>query len=228
MKQNVIVSWSSGKDSTLVLERLIEDSRYHVVGLYTTFVRDEVPFQGTPIEVLEQQARLIGLPLIMIELPEVFPSNEVYQSRIVDALKASALSIDAVAFGDMFCNGIAEYRRSYIEPVGWQCIFPLLDEPSDKLAKEILARGIQALVVTTDGQVLSSDYCGQWYSDTFLNQLPDNVDPCGENGEFHTLVTSSPCFCGEIQLSLTIKEQTDRFCYQRYHAKTLPNLIETV
>ncbi|MFA0520415.1 ATPase, partial [Vibrio sp. 10N.222.55.E8] len=105
MKKKVIISWSSGKDSTLTLERLLESSEYEVVALYTTYVGDEVPFQVTPLGVVVMQAQLIGLPLIKIELPEVFPSNEIYQRTIVKALKGSGLSIDAVAFGDMFCNG---------------------------------------------------------------------------------------------------------------------------
>lgn len=106
MKKKVIISWSSGKDSTLTLERLLESSEYEVVALYTTYVGDEVPFQVTPIDVVAMQAKLVGLPLVTIELPEVFPSNEIYQSTIVSALKSSGLSIDAVAFGDMFCNAL--------------------------------------------------------------------------------------------------------------------------
>ncbi|WP_285892504.1 ATPase [Vibrio intestinalis] len=222
-KKNVIISWSSGKDSTLVLERLMEDSSYNVVGLYTTYVKDEVPFQATPIPVLQMQADLLGLPLILIELPEVFPANHIYQSRIVEALKASQLKIDAVAFGDMFCNGIEQYRRSYIEPAGWQAVFPLLGEPSDSLAKEILERGIKTLVVTTDGKQISSDYCGKWYSAEFLSSLPSSVDPCGEDGEFHTLVTQTRSFNGRIELQATHLDVGERFTHQRYTAKALPN-----
>ncbi len=228
MKKNVIVSWSSGKDSTLVLERLLENPNYQVTGLFTTYVKDEVPFQATPLDVLEMQAQLTGLPLIKIELPSVFPANELYQSTIIAALKASSLPIDAVAFGDMFCNGIAEYRRGYIEPAGWQCVFPLLGESSEQLAQEILERGIQTLVVTTDGQSLPSEYCGMWYNQGFLQQLPEHVDPCGENGEFHTFVVASSAFNGQIQLTLADKQNAGRFCYQRYQAKILPNSIETV
>ena len=112
--KNIIVSWSSGKDSTLTLERLMDSDQYNVVGLFTTYLEDEVPFQATPIEVVEMQADLLGLPLVKIALPEVFPSNEQYKSLVVEGLKASDLIFEAVAFGDMFCNGIAEYRRSYI------------------------------------------------------------------------------------------------------------------
>lgn len=222
MKKNVIISWSSGKDSTLTLERLVESDEYHVVGLYTTFVRDEVPFQATPIEVLDLQSQLLGLPLIKIELPEVFPSNEIYQSSIVNALQKSDLRIDAVAFGDMFRNGITEYRKSYIEPAGWECVFPLMGQSSTDLAMEIIQRGIQTLVVTVDGQSLTKRYCGQWYDCAFLESLPESADPCGENGEFHTLVTETASFNGKISLTLTHVETGERFSHQRYIAKRLP------
>ncbi|MCG9651169.1 ATPase [Vibrio brasiliensis] len=223
MQKNVIISWSSGKDSTLTLERLIDNEQYNVVGLYTTYVKDEVPFQATPLYVLDIQAELLGLPLIKIEMPEAFPSNEIYQSTIINALKQSDLNIDAVAFGDMFCNGIEAYRRSYIEPAGWECVFPLLAENSAELAKEILERGIQTLVVTTDGTQLSSDYCGKWYTRELVESLPSSVDPCGEDGEFHTLATHTRSYSGSIELELTHIEQGPRFSHQRYTAKRLPN-----
>ena len=145
-----VISWSSGKDSALSLLRLRDDPRYDVVGLYTTHVADGVPYQNTPLEVVQQQAHRLGLPLITIALPEVFPPNPVYQQCVVDGLRHSGLAIDAVAFGDMFHNGIADYRHGYIEPAGWQCVFPLLgDNPAD-LAREILQRGITTHLITVD------------------------------------------------------------------------------
>ncbi|MGF1845068.1 adenine nucleotide alpha hydrolase [Vibrio clamense] len=218
MKKNVVISWSSGKDSTLTLERLIEDPDYDVVGLYTTYVGNLVPFQATPIAVVEMQAHLIGLPLILIELPEVFPSNEVYQSAIVDGLKQSSLDIQAVAFGDMFCNGIAEYRKEYIEPAGWECVFPLMGTPSEELAEEIIQRGIQTFIVTVDGQHLANDWCGKAYTKELLKNLPSSVDPCGEDGEFHTLVTNAPCFKGSIDIVLQNIDSEGRFSHQKYLA----------
>ncbi len=226
--KNVVISWSSGKDSTLTLERLMEDERYEVVGLYTTYVGSEVPFQATPIDVVQMQADLLGLPLITIPLPAVFPSNEIYQSTIVKALQASGLEIDAVAFGDMFCNGIVEYRRSYIEPAGWACVFPLLGEKSGVLAQEILDRGIETLVVTVDGSQLNTSYCGQWYSREFIQSLPEFVDPCGEDGEFHTLVVSTKSFKGAIELTLNGITKGERFAHQRYQARPLPNVDESL
>ncbi|MEF1212956.1 ATPase, partial [Vibrio alginolyticus] len=217
--KRVVISWSSGKDSTLTLERLNENPNYQVVGLYTTYVGKEVPFQATPLEVVQMQADLLALPLITIELPEVFPSNDIYQSTIVNALQSSGLNIEAVAFGDMFCNGIADYRRSYIEPVGWECVFPLLGESSEKLAMEIIERGIQTMLITIDGRVLPPEWCGRWYDKALIESLPSQIDPCGENGEFHTLVTSSPSFQGHIELTKRDVESGDRFSHQRYHAK---------
>ena len=223
--KRVVVSWSSGKDSTLTLERLNENPLYQVVGLYTTYVDKEVPFQATPLEVVQMQADLLGLPLITIELPEVFPSNDIYQSIIVNALQNSGLHVEAVAFGDMFCNGIADYRRSYIEPAGGECVFPLLGEESWVVAIEIVDRGIQTMLVTTDGEVLQSEWCGRWYDKALIESFPCHIDPCGENGEFHTLVTSTPSFQGHIELTMLEVEIGERFSHQRYQAKALPKQI---
>ncbi|EHZ2540128.1 TPA: adenine nucleotide alpha hydrolase [Vibrio parahaemolyticus] len=223
--KRVVISWSSGKDSTLTLERLNENPNYQVVGLYTTCVGKEVPFQATPLGVVQMQADLLDLPLITIELPEVFPSNDIYQSAIVNALQSSGLNVEAVAFGDMFCNGIADYRRSYIEPAGWECVFPLLGENSLSLAMEVIERGIQAMLITIDGSVLSPEWCGRWYDQVLIESLPRHIDPCGENGEFHTLVTSTPSFQGHIELIKLEVEIGERFSHQRYRAKALPKQI---
>ncbi|EIY8043485.1 adenine nucleotide alpha hydrolase [Vibrio vulnificus] len=221
MKKKVVISWSSGKDATLTLLRLMENPDYQIVALYTTYVGREVPFQATPLEVVEMQAQLLKLPLIKIALPQVFPSNDIYQHSIVTELKSSGIEIDVVAFGDMFCNGIADYRRSYIEPAGWECVFPLLGESSYELANEIIGRGIKALLVTTDGRQLAESWCGRWYDKALVAMLPSSVDPCGENGEYHTLVVGAPCFDGEIALELTGTESDGRFTYQRYRAALL-------
>ncbi|MGF1700989.1 adenine nucleotide alpha hydrolase [Photobacterium makurazakiensis] len=211
-----IVSWSSGKDSTLTLIRLLNNPSYDVVGLYTTYLNDEVPFQATPMSVVRQQARLAGLPLIEIPLPEVFPANEIYQSLVIEGIRASGLGVEAVAFGDMFCNGIAEYRRSYIEPAGWQCVFPLMGQESPVLAQEILDCGIKTMVVTVDTNQLDGKYCGAWYSREFIESLPAGVDPCGEDGEFHTLVIKAPCFNDELVIEPRTIERKGRFHHQRY------------
>ncbi|PSV13358.1 ATPase [Photobacterium kishitanii] len=221
MKTKVMISWSSGKDSALTLWRLLNDPDYDVVGLFTTHVNNDVPFQATPIAVVKQQAQLIGLPLVLIELPEVFPENGVYRQTIIDGLKNCGLQFNAVAFGDLFCNGISDYRRQYIEPAGWECIFPLLGQPSAQLANEIIECGIKTKLITIDSTQLTIDFCGRWFNHQLLSELPTTVDLCGENGEFHTLVVDAPFYQQPLNLTWLTHEIESRFCYQRY------TLVET-
>ncbi|MDD9157726.1 ATPase [Aliivibrio sp. S4TY2] len=221
MKKKVIISWSSGKDSTLTLIRLLNNPEYEVVALYTTHVANEVPFQVTSISVVQMQADLAGLPVITIELPTVFPANNEYQSLVVTGLKECGIEFDAVAFGDMFCNGIVEYRKSYIEAAGWECVFPLVGQSSRELAEEIINCGIKTILVTTDGTQLDNQFCGQEYTMQLLSELPGQVDPCGEDGEFHTLVIEAPCFHGSIELSSTTIDEQERFTHLRYQASVL-------
>ena len=221
MKKKVIISWSSGKDSALTLIRLLQNPDYEVVALYTTHVENEVPFQVTPISVVQMQADLAGLPLISIELPTVFPANNEYQSLVVTGLKECGIEFNAVAFGDMFCNGIVEYRKSYIEAAGWECVFPLVGQSSRELAEEIINCGIKTILVTTDGTQLDNQFCGQEYTMQLLSELPVQVDPCGEDGEFHTLVIEAPCFRGSIALSDIRVDEQERFTHLRYQASVL-------
>jgi uncharacterized protein (TIGR00290 family) len=210
-----------GKDSALTLIRLLQNPGYEVVGLYTTHVVNEVPFQVTPISVVQMQADLAGLSLITIELPTVFPANNEYQSLVVTGLKECGIEFDAVAFGDMFCNGIVEYRKSYIEEAGWECVFPLVGQSSSELAEEIINCGIKTILVTTDGTQLDNQFCGQEYTMQLLLDLPMQVDPCGEDGEFHSLVIEAPCFSGSIELSDIRIDEQERFTHLRYQASVL-------
>ncbi|WP_028024318.1 Dph6-related ATP pyrophosphatase [Enterovibrio calviensis] len=216
MKKCVIVSWSSGKDSTLTLCRLQQNPDYEVVGLYTSFVDGEVPFQATPIDIVKAQAKSIGLPLVLIELEQVFPPNNVYQQAIIEGIKESGLEIDAVAFGDMFCNGIEAYRRSYIEPQGWECVFPLLGQSSERLAHEIIEDGIVTHLTTIDTTQLDSSFLGKRYDHSLLGLLPESCDPCGEDGEFHTLVTDAPCFSWPLAIEVDKLVLEGRFHHQIY------------
>lgn len=180
-----------------------------------------MPFQVTPISVVQMQADLTDLPLITIELPTVFPANNEYQCLVVEGLKECGIEFNAVAFGDMFCNGIVEYRKSYIEEAGWECVFPLVGQSSNELAKEIISCGIRTILVTTDGTQLDNNFCGKEYTINLLSELPKQVDPCGENGEFHTLVIEAPCFNGSIELFSTTIDEQERFTHLRYQASVL-------
>ncbi|MET1255274.1 hypothetical protein [Aliikangiella maris] len=219
-KVKVVVSWSSGKDSALTLLKLLNDENYEVVGLFTTYYTDYVPFQGTPLPILMAQAQKINLPLITQSLPKIFPDNPTYQQRVIEALKKAPIAFDAVAFGDMFYNGIVEYRQSYIEPAGWQCVFPLLGISPQKLASEIIEQQIKAFVCTVDSSQCNTRYLGQEYTHQFVQSLPENVDPCGENGEFHTLVYDAPFFNAKLGIIKTQQENDGRFFFQRYRLES--------
>jgi uncharacterized protein (TIGR00290 family) len=216
MKANVIISWSSGKDSALTLSRLLKKKDCKIVALMTTHVKSRVPFQETPMNVVRAQAKQLSLPLLEIELPEVFPENSVYQSLIVNHLNQFPLPVDAVAFGDIHCNGIAEYRRSYLEPAGYQCLFPLMGEDPNQLALSIFQSAIETKMITIDSEQLDCDFIGQDYTPELVRKLPENVDPCGENGEFHTLVTNMPEFKQPLRLEFGDIANNGRFYFQTY------------
>lgn len=211
MKKRIIVSWSSGKDATLTLCRLLKDDFYQVVGLFTTHVKGVVPFQFTPIEIVKAQADAAGLPLVLIELDDVFMPNVAYQQKIIAGIIESGLNVDAVAFGDMFCNGIESYRQSYIEPQGWDCVFPLMGESSYQLAKEIIQIGIEAHITMVDTSQLDPIFLARNYDLLLLSELPTRCDPCGENGEFHTLVTDAPCFSAPLSINVVNEIHQGRF-----------------
>ncbi len=218
--QQVIVSWSSGKDSTLSLLRLLDNPEVEVVALFTTYVKDSVPFQETPLEVIKLQAKRLGIPLIKAKLPKVFPENQVYQTIVVNALKQSNIEFDSIAFGDMFCNGIEDYRRSFLEPAGIQCLFPILAEKPESLAQEVIDRKIETRVISVDTEQLDGQFVGQLYTREFIDSLPETVDPCGENGEFHTLVTNIPQFSKPIEIELLNIDHSSRFHVQKYRLKS--------
>lgn len=215
MKQ-IIVSWSSGKDSALALHRLMQDENVQVAGLMTTHVNQRIPFQETPLQVVRAQAERLQLPLIEIELPETFPENEVYQSIIVDCLKSQHEKIDGVAFGDIYCNGIEAYRRSYLEPAGYKCFFPLIHQTSDELAHALFSSGIEATIITVDTEQLDGNFVGKKYSNALIKELPQGVDFCGEDGEFHTLVTNMPEFSSPLKIERQSINRDGRFHYLNY------------
>lgn len=216
--KRVLLSWSSGKDAMLTLLRLQEMPEVEVVGLFTTYSGDEVPIQGTPLALVQKQAQLLRLPLCCIALPH-WPSNDVYKQAVVQGLRNSGLMFDTLAFGDLFLDGIAEFRRSYLEPQGWETLFPLMGEPTSQLAREIIQRGIETYLISVDTTQLSGDFCGQRFDACLLEELPQNIDPCGERGEFHTLVVNAPAFSHRMDVVPLQREQQTRFHFQRYQLR---------
>ncbi|MGH8283658.1 MAG: hypothetical protein ACRESE_07405 [Gammaproteobacteria bacterium] len=213
----VVLSWSGGKDSALALHVLRHDSRYQVMGLLTSVngYYDRISMHGVRTSLLDAQAENIGLPLHMLRLSE-HPSNEEYEQKMRAALAGfKAQGIRHVAFGDLFLEDIRQYRMSTMQKIGMECLFPLWHRPTDRLALEFIAQGFRAVLCCVDGQALDGRYAGREYDETLLRELPDGVDPCGENGEFHTFVYAGPVFRQPIVFArgdCVFRERRFHFC----------------
>ena len=177
--------------------------RGHEVTLLTTVTEDDrMSAHGVRREVLEAQARVLNLPLHIVTLPHR-PTNEVYETKVREALQQlQAEGVTHAAFGDIFLEDLKAYRERLIAPLGLKSIFPLWGRDSRELMREFLARGFKAVTVCADGEVLTRAYIGRELDESFLRNLPKHLDPCGENGEFHTLVYGGPLFERGLELAL--------------------------
>jgi len=212
---NVLLSWSSGKDSAWALHLLSQQPGVRIVGLLTTFntEADRVAMHAVRRSLVEEQAERAGLPLWPVELP--WPcSNAEYEERL-GALcrRAVAEGIDAVAFGDLFLRDIREYRERQMQGTGLDLLFPLWELPTDQLAQDMIAGGLRAKVTCVDPRKLDRSFAGSDFDREFLDRLPPAVDPCGENGEFHTFVHDAPCFSRPIEIENGIVIERDGFVF---------------
>jgi uncharacterized protein (TIGR00290 family) len=192
----MVLSWSGGKDSALALWVLREESRTPPVALLTTVTEEyeRVSMHGVRRALLRRQAEATGLPLVEVEIPPVC-SNEVYESRLGGAFASAELrGAEEVAFGDLFLEDVRAYRESRLAAAGKRGCFPLWGCDTRELARQFLDEGFRAIVVCVDTSVLGSSFAGREYDDELLRNLPEGVDPCGENGEFHTFVYDGPVF----------------------------------
>jgi uncharacterized protein (TIGR00290 family) len=196
MTRKVLLSWSSGKDSAWTLHVLRHDPEVEVIGLLTTVnvTHGRVAMHGTRLALLEAQARAVGLPLHRIELP--WPcSNATYESAMRGAIEeAVRRGATHIAFGDLFLEDIRAYRIEQLEGSGLEPLFPIWHEPTDALARRMIDAGLEAVVTCVDASKLSRSFVGRRFGHVFLDELPPGVDPCGENGEFHTCVLGGPMF----------------------------------
>lgn len=171
-----------------------------VVGLLTTFNEqfDRVAMHAVRKNLVEAQAEAAGLPLRSIPLPWPCP-NERYQSLMAEACRtARAEGVDAIAFGDLFLADIRAYREKQLEGTGLEPLFPLWLMPTGELAREMIAGGLRARLTCVDPRVLPKEFAGREFDSQLLEDLPANVDPCGENGEFHSFVYAGPMFRSSI------------------------------
>ena len=195
--KRVLLSWSSGKDSAWTLYQLQKDPAVEVVGLLTTFNSqfNRSAIHGVRQQLLRLQAQAAQLPLIEIPLPGPC-SNEQYESIMGQALDnaQTQLQMDAVAFGDLYLEDIRNYRETQMAGTGLELIFPLWQIPTDELAQQMINGGLRAVVTCLDPRVMPEHLAGYQFSNKLLQALPESVDPCGENGEFHTFAWSGPMF----------------------------------
>jgi uncharacterized protein (TIGR00290 family) len=203
MMTKAFVSWSTGKDSAFALYEA-RRSGIEVVGVLTTINEkyDRVAMHGTRNALLDQQIAALGLPAIKIPIPSPCP-NEVYEARMLDACEQiKALGVRHIIFGDLFLEDIRAYRAERLAAVGITPVFPLWKRDTDLLAREMIASGIVAHIACLDPRKLPRSFAGRAYDDSLLGDLPVSVDPCGENGEFHTAVSAGPMFATAIPVRI--------------------------
>lgn len=195
-KNKTYFNWSSGKDASLALYYLQQDENFEVDTLVTSInaYHNRVSMHGLRREVLLKQVEAIGLPISTVELPEE-PSMEDY-NRIMQTTVAG-LKIEGYThcgFGDIFLEDLRAYREDQLKPYGIQCCFPLWKKDTKELMKEFLRLGFKAVVICLNAEYLDASFLGRVIDEEFLDDLPSNVDPCGENGEFHTFCFDGPIF----------------------------------
>ena len=198
-----LLSWSSGKDSAWALHLLNQQYPGTVAALLTTVNEafDRVAMHGVRADVLQAQARAARLPLRIVFIPDKC-SNEAYEKRMGSAVAdAVADGFTHVAFGDLFLRDIRAYREERLAGTGLQPLFPLWDQPTLALANEMIDAGIRARISCIDNRRMDQAFVGREFDRALLNELPPDVDPCGENGEFHTCVYAGPMFAHPLALA---------------------------
>jgi uncharacterized protein (TIGR00290 family) len=195
-RPKALLAWSSGKDSAWSLQVLRAQAEVEVVGLLTTINQafDRVAMHAVRTELLRAQAGAVDLPLWPVAIP--WPcSNAEYEAAMAAALaRAVAEGISVVAFGDLFLEDIRRYREERLEGTGVRPLFPLWGTPTGALAKQMLGAGLRARLTCVDPKQLDAGFAGRDFDAALLAALPPSVDPCGENGEFHTFAYDGPMF----------------------------------
>jgi uncharacterized protein (TIGR00290 family) len=200
--KKVLLSWSSGKDSAWTLHLLRERAVLQVAALVTTFNTEanRVAMHAVRRALVESQAERTNLPLWPVELP--WPcSNSQYEDRMrAVCQRATAEGITAIAFGDLFLQDVRDYRVRQLQGTGLEPLFPLWQIPTGDLARDMIAAGVKAKITCVNPSMLAKSFAGHDFNRAFLRALPQGIDPCGENGEFHTFVHDAPVFSRPIEV----------------------------
>jgi uncharacterized protein (TIGR00290 family) len=198
------MAWSSGKDAAWALHAVRSAGELEVVGLLTTLTEEygRVTMHGVRAEVLAAQAAAVGLPLALVQIPSPCP-NELYEDKMRAAMgEAAVAGVTRVVFGDLFLRDVREYREAQLAKAGMKAVFPLWDRPTAELAREMLAGGLRARLTCIDPRTMPRDLAGAEFGQDLLSRLPPGVDPCGENGEFHSCCLAGPMFSRPISVGV--------------------------
>ncbi|MGI0132279.1 MAG: ATP-binding protein [Thermoplasmata archaeon] len=209
------MSWSSGKDSAYALWEILRQGRMDVVGLLTAVTDDveRVSIHGVRESLLDAQARSVGLPVRKVHLPFPCP-NHVYDTRMGRAVSALASEgVTQVVFGDLFLEDVRAYRESRLAGTGLSPVFPLWGRDTSHLAREMIRDGFEARIVCIDPKSVPRRFAGRSFDAALLDELPPNVDPCGENGEFHTFVSAAPPLGLRIPVQIGPTVERDGFVF---------------
>ncbi len=197
------LSWSSGKDSAWTLHKLRASGEFEVTALLTTINQDaaRVAMHAVREELLEKQAASAGVALVKVQIPAQC-SNAMYEAAMTAAVaQARASGVSHMAFGDLFLADIRRYREEKLAGTGITPIFPLWDLPTPALAREMVAGGLRAYLTCVDPKRLDRSFAGRVFDGELLDDLPPSVDPCGENGEFHSFAFAGPMFGKALEVT---------------------------
>lgn len=218
-KKKIVLSWSGGKDSSLALHALREQGEFEIVSLLTTVSQhyQRISHHGVREELLDMQADAIGLPLHKIYLPQPC-TNDHYEQQMKEAmLEYKEQGVFAVAFGDIFLQDLRKYREEKLALVDMQALFPIWKRDTTELVQSFIDLGFKSYLSCVDAEKLGSSFAGRFIDASFIRDLPDHVDPCGENGEFHSFVFDGPIF--QKPVPVEVGEIVRRDC--RYFADLL-------
>lgn len=218
VRDSVIVSWSGGKDSALMLAALSAHPSVEPVALLTTVTAgyDRISIHGVRRQLLVAQARAVGLPLHEMWLAPA-SSNAAYEAALAASLAEMGErypGVRRIAYGDLFLEDVRRYREERLAALGWEGVFPLWGQATDALARSFVEGGYEARLVCVDTETLPAAFAGRVYDARLLDDLPRSVDPCGERGEFHTFVSAGPGFSEPVAYEVgEIVMREGRFAY---------------
>jgi uncharacterized protein (TIGR00290 family) len=215
MGKRTLLSWSSGKDSAWSLHILLHQPDIEIVGLFSTVNKkfERVAMHAVRTELLYQQAISLDLPIEIIPIP--YPCSNVQYEAAMNGFikKAKQSKIECFAFGDLFLKDVRKYREDNLAGTGITPIFPIWGKNTTILSKEMIDNGLKSIITCVNPKQLSPDFAGKEYDGSFLEQIPENVDPCGERGEFHSFVYGGPMFKNEIKIQIGETISRDGFVF---------------